>query len=88
METARRLGGPSQRPLPEPRMRCADELKMPQDERLTIRCAHGERTASVVCGHMVRPTDRVLGFVESSILRKLLLVTKLVQGEEWSVFAD
>jgi hypothetical protein len=27
---------------------------------------HGEGVAAVVCGHMLRHTDRVLGFVENS----------------------
>jgi len=37
------------------------------DGPMTIECAtHGTRTASVVCGHLTRPTDMVLGFVENS----------------------
>lgn len=34
---------------------------------LEVRCgAHGKRVASVVCGHMLAATDRIVGFVENS----------------------
>jgi hypothetical protein len=40
---------------------------MAAEKPLTIKCAgHGTGIAAVVCGHMVQPTDRVLGFVENS----------------------
>ena len=33
----------------------------------TVECdTHGKRTVTVVCGHLIRPTDSVLGFVENS----------------------
>ncbi len=36
-------------------------------EPLTIECeTHGTAVAAVVCGHMLQPTNRVLGFVETS----------------------
>jgi hypothetical protein len=40
---------------------------MATTKAVTVKCGtHGRRTAAVVCGHMVAPTDRVLGFVENS----------------------
>jgi hypothetical protein len=37
------------------------------DRKLIIRCStHGNRVAAVVCGHMIGPTGRCLGFVENS----------------------
>jgi hypothetical protein len=37
------------------------------DKALTVRCGtHGERSAAVVCGHLLRDTDWVLGVVENS----------------------
>ncbi len=39
----------------------------PADEPITIECdTHGKRTTAVLCGHLIRPTDTVLGFVENS----------------------
>ena len=41
---------------------------MPADTQhaLTINCSHGDRPAAVVCGHLLRTKDRVVGFVENS----------------------
>jgi hypothetical protein len=37
------------------------------DEPLTIDCeVHGTSRTAVVCGHLLRPTDSILGFVENS----------------------
>ena len=39
---------------------------MKDDVRLTVQCGvHGSRTAAVVCGHMIAPTERCVGFVEN-----------------------
>jgi hypothetical protein len=39
---------------------------MTTEQPLTVSCGdHGERIAAIVCGHMLTPTDRILGFVEN-----------------------
>lgn len=45
---------------------CDQANTMKDDVKLTIQCVHGNRTAAVVCGHMIAPTSRCLGFVENS----------------------
>jgi len=35
-------------------------------EPLLISCCHGQRPSAVVCGHMLKTTDHVVGFVENS----------------------
>ena len=37
------------------------------DEPNTIDCdIHGTSPSAIVCGHLLRPTDAILGFVENS----------------------
>jgi hypothetical protein len=52
--------------------RAEDEVTMTAkddsaDEPLMIECdSHGTRTAAIVCDHLIRPTDMILGFVENT----------------------
>jgi hypothetical protein len=40
---------------------------MTDSKPLMVTCdKHGVRAASTVCGHLIQPTDAVLGFVENS----------------------
>lgn len=40
---------------------------MSDDEPLKTKCGtHGERTAAVVCCHMLAASDRIVGFIENS----------------------
>jgi hypothetical protein len=43
------------------------DITMQKDSPLMVNCgAHGKRIAAVVCGHLLRAQDRVVGFVENS----------------------
>jgi hypothetical protein len=44
-------------------MSVSDKTGLPS---LLIKCSHGERPSAVVCGHMLKARDEVVGFVENS----------------------
>ena len=43
-----------------------DSSTKPRNSPLVVTCTHGQRPASVVCGHMIAAKDEVVGFVENS----------------------
>jgi hypothetical protein len=42
-----------------------DTSEKPRTAPLLISCAHGERPSAVVCCHMIRAKDEIVGFVEN-----------------------